>query len=136
MEILSSQPKISIKKIFKDNWSNYLATHRDSIPDYVIITIGKMLSCRDPEKLGYHKYACPEHPEEKGELKVFKVKQVLDAFFNPFLKINWYVYDSTDLEPEKLTVGYILRYAKRPPLAECRIYQYGEREGGWVTFTL
>ena len=60
-----------------------------------------------------------EHPEEKGKLKVFKVEQVLDAFFNPFLKINWYVYDSTDLEPEKFSVGYILRYAKRPSLAEC-----------------
>jgi len=29
-----------------------------------------------------------EHPEGRGELKVFKVKQVLDAFFSPFLKIN------------------------------------------------
>lgn len=79
-----------------------------------------------------------KHPEEKGELKVFRVKQVLDAFFDPFLKINWYVYDSTDLEPEKFTVGYILRYAKRPPLAECRLSQYGKiegKEGSWVTFT-
>ena len=62
----------------------------------------------------------------------------MDAFFDPFLKINWYVHDSTDLEPEKFTVGYILRYAKRPPLAECRISQYGQiegKEGTWVTFT-
>ena len=50
MEILSSQPKISIKKIFKDNWPNCLATHQDSIPDYVITTIEKMLSCRDGRK--------------------------------------------------------------------------------------
>ncbi len=64
MEILSSQPKISIKKIFKDYWPDYLATHRDSILDYIIITIKKMLSGRDPEKLGYHKYACPEHPDQ------------------------------------------------------------------------
>lgn len=79
-----------------------------------------------------------KHPQEKGELRVFREKQVLNAFFVPFLKINWYVYDSTDLEPEKFTVGYILRYAKRPALAECRITQYGERkgeEGNWITFT-
>lgn len=39
---------------------------------------------------------------------------------------------------EKFTVAYILRYAKRPALAECRISQYGQREGEegtWVTFT-
>ena len=50
MEILPSQPKISIKKIFKDNWPNCLATHQDSIPDYVITTIEKMLSCKRREK--------------------------------------------------------------------------------------
>ena len=64
MEILSSVHRISIKEIFKDNWPNYLAAHQDSIPNYVSATIEKMLSCRDPEKLGYHKYACPEHPEQ------------------------------------------------------------------------
>lgn len=64
MEILSSVHRISIKEIFKDNWPNYLATQQASILDYVSATIEKMLSCRDPEKLAYHKYACPEHPEQ------------------------------------------------------------------------
>ncbi len=64
MEILSSVRRISIKEIFKDNSPNYLAAQQDSIPDYVSATIKKMLSCRDPEKLGYHKYACPEHPDQ------------------------------------------------------------------------
>lgn len=63
METLSSAPEISIKGIFKANWPNYLATHRNSIPDYVITTVMKMLSCRDPEKLGCHKYGCPDHPD-------------------------------------------------------------------------
>lgn len=43
-----------------------------------------------------------KHPEEKGELKVFRERKVLDAFFDPFLKINWYVYDSTDLKRRKV----------------------------------
>ena len=64
MEILSSVHRISIKEIFKAHWPNYLATHQDSIPDYVSATIEKMLSCRDSEKLGYHKYACPEYPDQ------------------------------------------------------------------------
>lgn len=43
-----------------------------------------------------------KHPEEEGELRVFREKEVLDAFFDSFLKINWYVYDSTDLERRKV----------------------------------
>jgi len=294
MEIITSTNKFSIKQIFQDNWQKYLAVHQDLTPDYVITTVEKMLSCRNPHQLGYHKYACPEHPEqyivvphscksrfcnccgkiltdkwvkqiesqfpsvpfhhicftipqelrellkkynfllnclftasketvlsfckernfipaiisclhsfgrdlkdhphihmlvsaggislknkrknqwkhfsyfpfvmlmkryrfffiahlkksitnylkkhpeEKGELRVFRAPEVLDAFFDPFLEINWYVYDSTELEPEKFTTGYLLRYTKRPPVAECRIKHYGEvnfAEGIWVTFT-
>lgn len=26
--------------------------------------VQKMMACRDPKKLGYHKYQCPDHPEE------------------------------------------------------------------------
>ena len=79
-----------------------------------------------------------KHPEEKGELKVFRERKVLDAFFDPFLKINWYVYDSTNLKRRKVYRRLYLRYAKRAALAECRISQYGQRgreEGSWVTFT-
>jgi len=50
----------TIKQIFKEYWENYL----DSLRQDVIWTVEKMLSCRNPEKLGYHKYACPEHPDE------------------------------------------------------------------------
>ena len=63
METISSK-HYSIKQIFKENWEAYLAKHRDSIPDYVPLVIEKMLSCRDPEKLGYHKFACPDHPDQ------------------------------------------------------------------------
>ena len=61
-----------------------------------------------------------------GKLSVFSHPGVLDSFFDPFLKINWYVHDYTELHHEEFTVSYIVRYAKRPPLAECRILDYGK----------
>jgi len=61
-----------------------------------------------------------------GKLSVFSHLGVLDSFFDPLLKINWYVHDSTELPHEDFTVSYIVRYAKRPPLAECRILDYGK----------
>jgi hypothetical protein len=63
MEIVTAG-KITIKQIFKDHWQTVLAKHRDTIPDYVVNTVNKMLICRDPERLGYAKYACPDHPHQ------------------------------------------------------------------------
>lgn len=62
MEFISG--KFTIKQIFKDHWNNVLSLHKTEIPDFVITTVNKMLSCRDPEKLGYSKFACPDHPNE------------------------------------------------------------------------
>ena len=67
-----------------------------------------------------------ENPNPDKELLPFADPDVLNAFFDPFLKINWYVHDSAELPQEDFTVSYIVRYAKRPPLAECRIHNYGK----------
>jgi len=56
--------RFSIKQIFKEHWENYLSRYQDSLRQDVIWTVEKMFSCRSPEKLGYHKYACPEHPDQ------------------------------------------------------------------------
>ncbi len=56
-------PAIHIKQIFKERWEDFLFQHQSLIPEYVNNTIKKMLSCPDPEKLGYHKYTCPSHPD-------------------------------------------------------------------------
>jgi len=53
-----------------------------------------------------------------GKLSVFSYPGVLDSFPDPLLEMNWYVHDSTELPHEDFTVSYIVRYAKRPPLAE------------------
>ena len=56
--------RFTIKQILKEHWDKYLSKYKDSLREDVIRTIEKMLSCRNPDKLGYHKYACPEHPDE------------------------------------------------------------------------
>ena len=82
-----------------------------------------------------------KHLEESltlGKLSVFSYPGVLDSSLDPLLKINWYVDDSTELDHEDFTVSYIVRYAKRPPLAEWRIVDYGKKSDSgeyMVTFS-
>lgn len=61
MEIITG--KYTIKQIFKDHWEEYLEKHPD-VPDYIKNEIRKILGCRDPEKNGFFKYVCPNHPHE------------------------------------------------------------------------
>lgn len=80
--------------------------------------------------------------QNSGQLSIFSNHDVLDNFLNPLLEINWYVHDSEELPPDKFTVLYIARYAKRPPIAESRILFYGTNpsidpanpDQVWVTF--
>lgn len=58
MEIITG--KYTIKEILKDHWSEYLIKHPE-VPDYVKEELRKVLACRNLEKGGYAKYACPEH---------------------------------------------------------------------------
>lgn len=61
MEIIGG--RYTIKQIFQDHWDAYLQRYPD-LPQYVLETVEKMLSCRDPQRLGYIKVACPSHPTE------------------------------------------------------------------------
>jgi len=79
-----------------------------------------------------------EENPNPGKLSVFSYPGILDSFLDPLLKINWYVHDSTELPSEDFTVSYIVRYAKRPPLAEWRILDYGKKSNSseyMVTFS-
>jgi len=76
------------------------------------------------------KKAIRKHLEESpnpGKLSVFSYPGILNSFLDPLLKMNWYVHNSTELPSEEFTVSYIVRYAKRPPLAEWRILDYGKK---------
>ena len=63
MELVTTASKLSINHILQKHWGDYLSKYKASIPQYVIDTVEKMLACRDPNKLGYHKYTCPNHPQ-------------------------------------------------------------------------
>jgi hypothetical protein len=54
--------KYTIKQIFQDHWDEYLEEH-PLVPDYIRENVSKMLNCRNPEKQGYAKVVCPNHPE-------------------------------------------------------------------------
>lgn len=65
MSYLGSKRSYTIKEIFKDqnHWSWFLVRDPD-IPFYKVKEVEKMLACKDPEKGGYFRYACPAHPEQ------------------------------------------------------------------------
>ena len=65
MSYLGLKRSYTIKEIFKDqdNWSWYQVKDPD-IPAYKIKEVEKMLACKDPEKSGFFRYACPSHPEQ------------------------------------------------------------------------
>lgn len=54
----------TIEQVFKENWGWFLEKHRDSIPWYVVREVEKMLCCCDPDKAGYHKFVCEDHPQQ------------------------------------------------------------------------
>ena len=43
---------------------NFLYTYRHVVTLYIAINVWKIMSCREPEGLGYATYACPDHPGE------------------------------------------------------------------------
>lgn len=40
--------KFTIKQIFQEHWDDYLSSPQNSVPDYVVSTVNKMLNCRNP----------------------------------------------------------------------------------------
>jgi len=74
-----------------------------------------------------------------GELSVLSHPGVLDSFFNPLLKINWYVHDSEELDYKNFVVSYILDATPkdRPSVnpEPTTIGKIVQAEGIWVTFS-
>ena len=50
----------TIKQIFQDNgnWERFKTKYHDRLRPTIIREVEKMLACRDPLQLGYHKYVC------------------------------------------------------------------------------
>lgn len=60
LETISGSNHYTIKQIFKDFWPSFQAAHPNSIRPVVIDSVNNILACGDPDKLGFHRYACPD----------------------------------------------------------------------------
>ena len=72
--------------------------------------------------------------EPDPDLLVFSDLSVMKSFFDDLkqeYKNGFFVHVTEERQDLQLTVGYIGRYARRPPLSELRIKDY---TGEWVTF--
>lgn len=58
----------TIRRIFEDHWEEFLERNPKGIPNYVLEDVRKMLDCGKADKLGYHLFRCPDHPDK--EIKV------------------------------------------------------------------
>jgi len=63
METIHKGP-ITLKKIFQENWTAFLAVHQTLAAWYAVYNVWKVMNCREPEGLGYATFACPDHPGE------------------------------------------------------------------------
>jgi len=61
--------KNTIKQIFKEHYQSFkqwaLTNSYSSLRQTVDDNIEKIIYCKDPKKLGFHQYSCPNHPDNK-----------------------------------------------------------------------
>jgi len=55
--------RYTIKQIFEDHWETFQRNHL-GLRQNILDEVEKVLRCKDPQSSGYHRYACPEHPEQ------------------------------------------------------------------------
>jgi len=63
MEAIQSK-KFTLKQILQQNWCAFLDAYHLLIPWYAAYNVWKIISCREPDGLGYATFACPVHPSE------------------------------------------------------------------------
>jgi len=54
----------TLKQIFQENWDTFLAVHKTLVTWYMAYNVWKIMSCREPDGLGFATFACPDHPWE------------------------------------------------------------------------
>jgi hypothetical protein len=55
---------ITLQQIFTEKWDQFTQLYPELVDDNIQENVEKMLSCRNPEKIGFTQYQCPNHPEE------------------------------------------------------------------------
>jgi hypothetical protein len=63
MEAIKSE-KFTLKQILQQNWCAFLDVYHLLVPWYAAYNVWKVISCREPDGLGYSTFACPTHPSE------------------------------------------------------------------------
>lgn len=54
---------ITLQQIFSENWLEFYKAHSECLSEDIVENVEKMISCRDPEKMGFAQYECPHHPD-------------------------------------------------------------------------
>nr|VFK45365.1 MAG: hypothetical protein BECKTC1821E_GA0114239_10476 [Candidatus Kentron sp. TC] len=52
-----------LKRIFEDNWKQFLSNHRPEVGFSAAYNVWKVMNHQEPETPGYAAYACPDHPD-------------------------------------------------------------------------
>ncbi|MBF0420861.1 MAG: hypothetical protein HQL78_11930 [Magnetococcales bacterium] len=64
METISKKGRFTLKQILKENWDSFLVVHGKQATWYMAFNVWKVMSCREPDGLGFNTYACPDLPGE------------------------------------------------------------------------
>ena len=121
-ETMVREKHLKIQKICLDNGVHYTSL----IKCFISVIIIEHLKKRIKKNIN------SDNPDE--DLLIFSDPNVLKAFFDDLKQEynkGFYVNVSEERKDLKATVGYIGRYARRPPLSEVRIKDY---TGDYVTF--
>lgn len=62
MQIITG--KYSLKQIFLDFWPAFSKKHPELLSKDIEENVEKMMACRDPEKMGFELFICPNHPDQ------------------------------------------------------------------------
>ena len=55
---------MSLQQIFRDHWGSYLSVYGDLVRKTEKENVEKIMSCKDPDQMGFGFYQCPNHPDE------------------------------------------------------------------------
>ena len=58
------QGHFTLKQIFQDHWEQFILLYPTLVTWYIAYNVWKVLSCREPDGLGFMTFACPSHPTE------------------------------------------------------------------------
>ena len=92
-----SKDHFTLKRIFEDNWKQFLSNHRSEVGFFAAYNVWKVMNYREPEALGYAAYACPDHPD-----RITHIPRTCKSRFCPVcakVQVDKWVADMNQLFP-------------------------------------